>query len=333
VPKFFLEMEAKLKQSLPESKHSSKVSSKQSSKKNSEHNSRAQSAALEEKKSRESSTDSSKSKASNAKESAVRVDSRMSKYSINKELHSESKHSIASNRSENSRNLSVHTSDFSRKKSLEKELRSESRQSKLSIKSKQDEKIEKKSANASMSSLRSEKKTRDDWIVRVYTSDLFGKKFEGTDAKVYISLIGTKNETEKFWLNETNATTNNQDLFEEGQMDEFHLTTNADLKILNSIRIGHDNTNTAAGWHLDRVEVINKKDGNVYMFMCKRWLAKGEDDGQIERVLSVRANSRFADESIKITSRKSSASSVNSQNLKVSRPASKTSKHSSSQLR
>ena len=85
-----------------------------------------------------------------------------------------------------------------------------------------------------------------------------------------------------------------------------------------------------SGWHLDRVEVYNKKDGNVHTFVCKKWLDKSEGDGKIERVLSVKLDSNASDEAIRIPSRKSSAGSINSQNLKVSsRAASKTSKQSS----
>lgn len=125
----------------------------------------------------------------------------------------------------------------------------------------------------------------DDWIIKVYTSDLKGKAFEGTDAKVYISLIGTRNETEKFYLNKSNVKSKNKDLFEVGNVDEFQVTSNVDLDKLHQICIGHENNSLGAGWHLEKIEVINKRDGTLYIFLCNRWLAKNEDDHKIERIL------------------------------------------------
>ncbi len=92
------------------------------------------------------------------------------------------------------------------------------------------------------------------WQVKVYTSDLKDKRFEGTNAKVYISLIDDKdNETEKVLLDKNNVITNNKDLFEAGQMDEFFFRTKTGLKSLKKIRIGHDNSSLNAGWHLHKV--------------------------------------------------------------------------------
>lgn len=65
------------------------------------------------------------------------------------------------------------------------------------------------------------------------------------------------------------------------------------------LRIGHDGRGERAEWHLDRVEVrVNTPEGRapsgaaatkapVYTFSCGRWLAKGREDGAIERELLV----------------------------------------------
>lgn len=49
------------------------------------------------------------------------------------------------------------------------------------------------------------------------------------------------------------------------------------------MKIRHDNSILGSAWFLDRVEV-RTSDGRI-IFPCQRWLATGEDDGQIERTL------------------------------------------------
>lgn len=48
-------------------------------------------------------------------------------------------------------------------------------------------------------------------------------------------------------------------------------------------RIGHDNAGGGAAWHLDKVVIDAPSLGKSWTFPCSRWLAKDEDDGQIER--------------------------------------------------
>ena len=50
-------------------------------------------------------------------------------------------------------------------------------------------------------------------------------------------------------------------------------------------RIGHDNAGGGGAWFLDRVEIDCPALGRKWVFPCGRWLAKGEDDGQLEREL------------------------------------------------
>ena len=80
-------------------------------------------------------------------------------------------------------------------------------------------------------------------------------RFEGTNARVYISLMDDKDETEKIFLDKNNAISNNKDLFESGQLDEFFIRTKTSLKDLKKIRIGHDNSGLASGWHLEKVNL------------------------------------------------------------------------------
>ncbi len=120
-------------------------------------------------------------------------------------------------------------------------------------------------------------------------------KHEGTDANVYFYLIGADYETEKFWLNRSSQVSSNRNLFESGNIDEFELTTKIDIEKPRKCRIGHDNSGAAAGWHLERVEAVNKRTGALYVFMCNRWLSDKEDDGKTERILymDLKRNSRL----------------------------------------
>lgn len=119
----------------------------------------------------------------------------------------------------------------------------------------------------------------------MFTSDLKRKASEGTDSKVYIELVGSNNKvTERIWLDKNVSVSKNKDLFETGQCDEFLIKTK-NFKKVSQIRIGHDNSGFGSGWHLSRVEVINKSDSKQYEFPCNRWLAKDEDDKKIERII------------------------------------------------
>lgn len=100
-----------------------------------------------------------------------------------------------------------------------------------------------------------EEEFSENWIIRVYTSELDGFKgrWTGTDANVYVYLIGTEIETEKFWLNKENVLSHNKNLFERGRIDEFEICTKNDIERPRKLRIGHDNSGMAPGWHLDKV--------------------------------------------------------------------------------
>jgi hypothetical protein len=73
------------------------------------------------------------------------------------------------------------------------------------------------------------------------------KSFEGTDAKVYISLMGDNLETDKVFLTKKLAKTKNKNLFEKGQVDEFLINTNTNINKLERVRIGHDNSGLGPG--------------------------------------------------------------------------------------
>jgi hypothetical protein len=189
---------------------------------------------------------------------------------------------------DSSKNFSDSSSDSSSSESskaskLTDKGRVASRQSNASInKTKPDpsKMISRKSSSSSIA-----KVNNGEWLVKIFTSDLKGVSMEGTNSNVYIALIGYDNhECEKVWLSKQIATSKNKDLFEAGKCDEF-LVSAPNVKKLKKIRIGIDNAGFGAGWHLQKVEIIDQRDSTRYLFECNKWLSKDEDDGAIERIL------------------------------------------------
>ena len=81
------------------------------------------------------------------------------------------------------------------------------------------------------------------WQVWVFTSDI---KNAGTDADVYMVVYGEKGKSDDIKLE------NKSDSFEQGHMDMFKIDT-VDVGVPYKIRVWHDNSGIAAGWHLDKV--------------------------------------------------------------------------------
>ena len=48
---------------------------------------------------------------------------------------------------------------------------------------------------------------------------------------------------------------------------------------------GHDGSGFCSGWFLDKVVIQNMSTSEMYYFLCGRWLASSEEDGQIVREL------------------------------------------------
>lgn len=112
--------------------------------------------------------------------------------------------------------------------------------------------------------------------ITVVTSDV---KYAGTDANVYIKIIGKQAETGKILLEKSK---NNKNKFESGRTDEFEVS-DIDVGKIRKIIIGHDNKGLSPNWHLK--EVIIEKSGNKYVFPCGKWFDKKSEDGLIEREL------------------------------------------------
>uniref|UniRef100_A0A8C9F6U1 Lipoxygenase homology domains 1 n=1 Tax=Pavo cristatus TaxID=9049 RepID=A0A8C9F6U1_PAVCR len=116
------------------------------------------------------------------------------------------------------------------------------------------------------------------YIVKVKTGD---KKNAGTDANVFITLYGSKDDTGIVSLK---ASKLNKNKFERGKIDEFTVES-VDIGDLKKIKIGHDNAGNSNGWFLEWVEIDAPSLGQCLKFPCGRWLDKSEDDGAIERFI------------------------------------------------
>ncbi|KAK9954997.1 hypothetical protein ABG768_014905 [Culter alburnus] len=121
------------------------------------------------------------------------------------------------------------------------------------------------------------------YTVSVKTSDATAA---GTDANVWMIIFGENGDTGTLALKESN----NTNKFERKQMDTFRFQDILSLGELSKVRIWHDNSGLAPGWHLEYVDVHDDIMGKKFRFQCDRWLAKNEDDGQIMRELACANN-------------------------------------------
>ncbi|XP_074669791.1 lipoxygenase homology domain-containing protein 1 [Strix aluco] len=121
------------------------------------------------------------------------------------------------------------------------------------------------------------------YTLQVKTSDVGGA---GTDANVSLILFGENGDSGTLALKESNKSNK----FERNQMDEFNFSDMLSLGDLCKVRIWHDNKGIAPGWHLEYIDVTDSAMDKTFRFQCDRWLAKGEDDGQLIRELACANN-------------------------------------------
>jgi hypothetical protein len=119
------------------------------------------------------------------------------------------------------------------------------------------------------------------YTVTIRTGTLQGA---GTDAQVYLTLTGMRGASSELRLDGVGQ------IFENGKRDTFSFSL-PDFGALTQVRIRHDNSKDRPGWFLEDIQV-NKTHpqvvgDRVYFFKCSRWLAKDEDDRQIDRILPV----------------------------------------------
>uniref|UniRef100_A0A674DFU0 Lipoxygenase homology PLAT domains 1 n=1 Tax=Salmo trutta TaxID=8032 RepID=A0A674DFU0_SALTR len=121
------------------------------------------------------------------------------------------------------------------------------------------------------------------YIIQVKTSDIGGA---GTDANVWIIVFGECGDTGTLALKECQKSNK----FERKQTDVFRFPDMLSLGELSKVRVWHDNSGPAPGWHIEYIDVKDEALDRTFRFPCDRWLAQNEDDGQIMRELSCANN-------------------------------------------
>uniref|UniRef100_A0A8D3BN03 Lipoxygenase homology domains 1b n=1 Tax=Scophthalmus maximus TaxID=52904 RepID=A0A8D3BN03_SCOMX len=121
------------------------------------------------------------------------------------------------------------------------------------------------------------------YIIQAQTSDVGGA---GTDANVFVIVFGEYGDTGTLPLKEGT----NRNKFERKMKDVFRFPDVLSLGELSKVRVWHDNKGPAPGWHLEYIDVKDEAMDQTFRFPCDRWLAKGEDDGQIMRELACANN-------------------------------------------
>ncbi|MDJ0597945.1 MAG: PLAT/LH2 domain-containing protein [Crocosphaera sp.] len=119
----------------------------------------------------------------------------------------------------------------------------------------------------------------------VYTGDI---RNAGTNANVYITLYGTRGQSNEYSLD------NRENNYQRGDTDEFTLRM-ANLGDITQVKIRHDNSGIAAGWYLNKI-VVNNPDSvqqGPWTFPCYKWL-EGKHNA---RHLSVVKSERYSEES------------------------------------
>jgi hypothetical protein len=101
----------------------------------------------------------------------------------------------------------------------------------------------------------------------------------GTDARVFITLIGSKGSTD-----EVELFTANYDQRQSCAQDSYQVISD-DLGDLVQLEIRHDNCCNGPGWFLEKVVVSNRATNQSLEFLCHKWLAVNMEDGHISRTI------------------------------------------------
>lgn len=96
----------------------------------------------------------------------------------------------------------------------------------------------------------------------------------GTKSKVSMIVYGDEHDSEPRSLEYPDRSP-----FQRGSQDTFLLTTPFSMGTIQYIRIWHDNG--GGSWFLSRIMVIDLQTDERYYFICNRWLAVDEEDGQV----------------------------------------------------
>ena len=98
----------------------------------------------------------------------------------------------------------------------------------------------------------------------------------GTTADVYIQLTGALGESDP-----RNVKDPKRPKFKRAAVDQFLLTVPQSLGDLKELHIWHNNAGDSPSWYLFRVLIRDMQSSQRWWFVCDKWLAVEEDDGQV----------------------------------------------------
>ena len=77
--------------------------------------------------------------------------------------------------------------------------------------------------------------------------------------------------------------------FQTGDVNVFLMKTQYHLGTPVYVRVWHDcsGEDSKQGWHLSKIVIVDRSDGQWYLFLCNKWLALDEDDAMTSRLLRV----------------------------------------------
>ena len=104
----------------------------------------------------------------------------------------------------------------------------------------------------------------------------------GTTAAVSVVLTGKLEQTQPRRLRDPDPA---RKKFQQGNIDFFLLTVPRPLGKIQEVRIWHDNAGASPSWFVSHILVRDLQTDRTVWFICDRWLAVEEDDGQIDRTL------------------------------------------------
>ncbi|XP_070610814.1 polycystin family receptor for egg jelly-like [Erythrolamprus reginae] len=118
------------------------------------------------------------------------------------------------------------------------------------------------------------------YLVTTYTGS---RPSSGTQADVFIELIGQNGSSDVHLLKHPSF----PEILQKSCTDTFMLTTEEDLGDLVSIHIWHNYCGFGPNWYLSRVRILSVDTNQTWLFLCRKWLALGRNNYQIEWVFEV----------------------------------------------
>ena len=113
--------------------------------------------------------------------------------------------------------------------------------------------------------------------VTVYTGTRTGSS---TTAKVSMVFSGEEDETPPRLIFD-----DKRPVLQSGGVDSFVMAVPRSLGQMSHVRVWHDNSGSSPGWFFSRMQIVDMQTLDKYYFILDRWLAAGEDDGIIDRIV------------------------------------------------